>query len=701
MIETQTYDGAPGGSNLAVLPHEIPDHQARYIQDGFVDKPGLTYRRGVVKPVTGVATVATESAGLVQVYRPDGAHRVAVLRTTTPVTAHTLSVLSSDYTTVTDVTWLTSGDFIPGGVYNIVDVKPVIGGDVAIGTSTQLTDNSVGTAHWRTFGFWRGAAKPVYTTGNITVADTIVTGTGTVWSANVEPGMYLLSAPGAFGGFGFIGVVKSVESDTSLTLVDTSAFGNFTTTGVNQYKLTSVRGFNAQYSSGRITVAAGATNVIGSGTRFRSNLTLSKGTWFLFRSSDNTLIGTVNSLASDTSLVLAAGAAAAMDEESFVALCSYSTVSWSVDTASSGGQKAGFLSSIYKERQFYANGSRQAALTSRLWFSEVSLPESIDFDPEVGNFIDVVSTKGPNKPIAALASTDNALVILKENEAFGLAGDTPEQFTLQRLDVDDGALSTMAVQQIDGGVVWAGKRDIYLFDGTGVKSLVGSSLGGWYKDLIKGFDPTTYRMWSMMAKNHYMLFIESVTPTYVPIKGSTSATVTRMTISIYLPTGAVTFLTNTDIRGATEMPTSTGQNTWYVVNTSSGARICSSNALFDTTGADTITCTGNAAGPDFYMESKRYSLGDALRKKLFKEMMLTYMATGDTLSLDTLVGLNDAGITSLTTWAISSVFRTARIKFLKRSQMFAFRVYQTTSSVTSAVLGPWALGFKEQRKGRV
>jgi hypothetical protein len=438
------------------------------------------------------------------------------------------------------------------------------------------------------------------------------------------------------------------------------------------------------------------------------------GSWFVFRASDGLFVGTISSIQSETGFTLAAGAVVTLDNEHFVASRAYPLTQWSVD--SSVGTKVGFLSAVYKERQWYANLGLAPELTYRLWFSEVSKPESIDVDHVEGNFIDVGSTKGLNKPISALATADNALIVLKENEAFALSGDTPEQFTLNRLDIDDGTISPMSVQQVDGGVVWAGKRGIYFFDGRSVNSIVEASLDGWYKDLVKTIDTSTSRVWSLVAKNHYMLFIEAVTPTYVPIKGNTSATsygggvygggvygvgVTRMTISVYLPTGAVTFLTNADIRGAIEMPTVTGYNTWYIVNTASGARICTTNDLFDTTGVDTITCTGNTAGPDFYLESKRYSLGDALRKKLFKELLLTYLATGDTLKLDTIVGLNDAGITSLTTWAITSTFNTARIKFLKRTQLFGFRVYQNSASVTSVKLGPWSLGFKLQRKGRV
>jgi hypothetical protein len=56
--------------------------------------------------------------------------------------------------------------------------------------------------------------------------------------------------------------------------------------------------------------------------------------------------------------------------------------------------------------------------------------------------------------------------------------------------------------------------------------------------------------------------------------------------------------------------------------------ICAATDLHETTGNDTITCDGNTAGPDFYLESKRYSLGDSLLKKLFKQLLLHYYVGG-------------------------------------------------------------------------
>jgi hypothetical protein len=55
------------------------------------------------------------------------------------------------------------------------------------------------------------------------------------------------------------------------------------------------------------------------------------------------------------------------------------------------------------------------------------------------------------------------------------------------------------------------------------------------------------------------------------------------------------------------------------------------------------------------------------------------------------------------TWdlVVGSVFIPRRVKFLKRSTHFAFRLYQTSSDVTKLQIGPYQIGFKLQRVGKI
>jgi len=88
----------------------------------------------------------------------------------------------------------------------------------AASTPVAITDGTavmIGTAYsggWLIY--YAGSRKTAtYSTGtvSVTAGSTSVTGAGTSWAANLDPGMFLDSSSG-------IGVIKSVESDTALTL---------------------------------------------------------------------------------------------------------------------------------------------------------------------------------------------------------------------------------------------------------------------------------------------------------------------------------------------------------------------------------------------------------------------------------------------------------------------------------------------------
>jgi hypothetical protein len=55
------------------------------------------------------------------------------------------------------------------------------------------------------------------------------------------------------------------------------------------------------------------------------------------------------------------------------------------------------------------------------------------------------------------------------------------------------------------------------------------------------------------------------------------------------------------------------------------------------------------------------------------------------------------------TWTavIQNVFKPSRVRFLKSSQLMSFRLWQSTNTVTRFQVGPFEIGFKEMRPGRV
>jgi len=748
----------------------------------------------------------------------------------------------------------------------------------------------------------------------------------------------------------FIGVVRSVESNTSLTLQAVSPYS----TGTTGYTLTSIRGFQYKIAKGRITSTTTTTTITGANTKFISQgmdevfsaqsgavvsglatitglasttslksgmrvtganipagafiLTVDSGTqvtmsanatgsdtsvrtfkhgWNLYRASDMGWIGRVVLVNNELSITINANATLALNNERFFALCG--TGDWSLSTAANVN-KPGFLNATYANRQWYANNGQRLELISRIWFSETGDPEAVDLSPFDGDFIDLSSSVGTDTPIKAIVPAHNALVTIKENETFAVSGSDPTTFSSKKI-LDDGTLSGMSAQSYGGGVVWAGRDGIHYYDGVQVNNLTEEKLGDYYKNALRGLDPSVYRMWSMIIRDHYFLFIENFSPNVAVVKGAVSYTPTATTIVINMVTGAVSLWTNLNVRGAIETPADSGKQTLYLVNNATRAYICYGFDLFDQSGADTLLCdSGSSAafynlgvttqgtatafagaadkkyfskvilptrasiqsirvlakttmsppdaqflragiysdvggapsallgstvdmditgtlsqafinfaftnpielapgtywigvhnhttnstfyqeatpflivrgadtysgglsdpfgsddgtlngplvayavlktvGPDFYLETKKFSESDAMRKKLFKQLAVTYMVQGDTLRLDTVPGLNTVGKTSGTvfpitvytwdqiaaiagtweslsllypTWdsVIQANYAPKRIKFLKRSQLLSIRLWQNSPAVTRLQIGPFQLGFKWMRPGRI
>jgi hypothetical protein len=235
----------------------------------------------------------------------------------------------------------------------------------------------------------------------------------------------------------------------------------------------------------------------------------------------------------------------------------------------------------------------------------------------------------------------------------------------------------------------------------------------------------------MIDRDHYWLFVEKVAPTVAVVKGNTSTTPTQMTFVINLITRAVVTAVNVDIRGSVVLPASAGRSAWFIANDATKAQLLDSEALFNQEGNDAFVCDGAAApGPDFYIESKKYDAGDGLRLKRFKQLAIWYLAQGDAMKVDVVLGLNNIGQTltsnfpvsgftwdslrgQISTWdnlkaqfatwsqIVQSVFVPKRVRFQKKNQYMAFRLYQASTAVTRMQVGPFQLGFKLQRPGRI
>jgi hypothetical protein len=721
----QTFPGSPGGMNKALPAWEIDDTECQYLQDGLLDVPGLMRRRGPVQIASGLGALTRKGTGLVETLNPQGLDRYGVLNGADNATGF-LSVYDTSFTTLADIPWPHIMPTNPAGgvstAYRNVALSPGLTGGTWIGVSSAWDANSPVSG----LGFWRGAGKVNYTTGTVSVTkgSAVLTGAGTAWAANAEPGMFVYANTDDPYTGAYIGHVLSVNSDTSITLAAPSPY----TATSKSYTLTSLRGFGKTVTKGRITCDVSSTTLTGGATKWKSE-GVGTGSWDVYKQSDMTWIGKVSSVVTDTTITLAANAAIALTDELYVALRADNwTAGRNIDITEST-TRVGWHSAVYAGRQWFANNGSQFEKTYRVWFSDLNNPESVDLTND-GDWVPINSTANLPEPIRAIIPTYNALLVFKDSETFAIYGSSPASFTVKKLE-DDGIMSTMAVQSYGGGAIWAGRQGIHFYDGVTVTDLTATKLGKVWKNSVLGIDPTRYRAWSMMVREHYILHIENLQPTIAVVKGNTSVTPTSWTVCINMNTKALSLHTNLSLRGSVILPSQSGRDVWFLFNNSTIATVCDTRYLFDAEGVDTLTAdNASAPGPDFFYESKKFNAGDDQLLKRWKQLNVHYLAQGGYLVVDTVLGLNNIGNTltanfpaSVFTWdtvrvvtttwdamkaqfgtwanVISGVFVPKRVRFLKKSQHLSFRLYQQNSSMTRVQVGPFKVIWKAMREGRV
>lgn len=727
-LVTESFPGSPSGMNLALPADEIGDTEAQYIQDALLDFPGLIRRRGPLQQVGGIAQPTRPVTGLAMTLNPQGVDKYGVLNGDN-VNGY-FSVWSDDLSALVDLAWPHPLPTSPSGgaatAYRIVDVRAAQTGGVLIGVSSAYGSANPN----QDLALWCGGNKANYSTGTVTMArgSATVTGVGTSWLANAAPGMFLFASTDDGYTSTLIGTVLQVNSDTSLTLASVSPYPATAKT----YTLQSLRGLYPKVITGKITCDTTGTTVSGGDTKFSSQ-GLSSGSWNLYRATDMAWIGKVASVQSEISLTLAASAAVSMADDSYVAL--KADGDWSI-TTTANSSKVGFLTATYAERQWYANNGSDFTKTYTVWFSDPTDIEALDVSSD-GDWLEIVSDSVlQQEPLQGVISAYNALLLFKENETFGITGSSPSQFTVKKL-ADDGVLSGMSIQPYGGGVIWAGREGIQYYDGINVNNLTVDKLGQVWKNSVHTYDPSKYRMYSMVNRDHYMLYIENLAPTVAPVKGTVTESPTSWGIIINMVTKAVTMATNLGIRGAIILPAATGKRIWYVVNgklagtnNATTGFVLDGESLFDAEALDDIVCVNETQGPDFYYESKKFDAGDPLLLKRFKQLAVHYLAQGGDLKIDVVLGLNNLGTTltglfpaSVMTWTdlktnvatwdgvkaqfstwntlVEGVFVPKRVKFMKRSQHLSFRLYQSNATMTRVKMGPFQIGYKLMRAGRV
>jgi len=681
-VDSIDLTGGSSTINRAVAPHLISDYEFEFGTDVLFDRPGYVRQRGPLKRAqntdpSNTPTVASSTPyAIVHCIDPAGIVKVGLLLNVS--SQMRLYVLSSDYETATNVdNWGVDGD--------VIATSPSVGqaGGIWIGSSLNFVTSSNAL-------LWRGASvagvvEPATETISCTRGSTTVTGSGTSFLTEASSGSFLFARTDTFTSTScYIGVVKSVTNDTELVL----EAGALDTSTTKAYTLTGLRNRQNHQSRGKITCTTTSTALTGGNTKFRSGGL--DNSWYLFRRRDMAYIGKVSTVVDEDSITLAANAAVDATNEEYVAI--------DIDKGNavdSNNTATGFITATYANRQWWLGANYSNGLTdigSTAIFSDLYDGESVYLEKNVGDLIVVPNYfSETNTPILGAVGTFSGLMIFRENETSLLLGDSPDQFVTRPL-YKDGLLHPQSIAPYENGIVWAGRRGIHYFDGASVINLTRDTLGDWYVRNFNDYDYKTNSVWAIVHRDHYIVYLEGQDTTFV----------------INLKSGAVSEFTNVQIRGGTNLPgeaTLASNKPWAVIKDTTGASyIVDVDNLFDESGVDNLTCTGETIGPNIKLESKIFSLNESMIKKFWKALAMNYRAVGSTIKVEVATGL-DGSYAALTptpnSFATSSTYVRKRVKFHKFNEFIRFRLTPTTASALSQFwFNDLSLFFRFQRKER-
>lgn len=752
-LTIETFDNVPGGSMLDISTYELPDNFAQIIIDGFIKPPNTFVKRGPVKEaeVDGSATFSVASQSprhLLTLTDKQGIEKIGVI-TVSEADKHVVLYASTNtFNAHSDqLNLVDDGGTVNASAYKYFDSSATVDGGRVIGFTNTLGES---TNAFQYLAFWRGATKAEYfstgasfTRGSTTV--TIASGA----NANIVPGMFVKAhVDGDNNWTPVLGVVKSVTNDTTIVLESGSLYSKGGSDGVIAF--CPFVGFAAEITTGLITTTTTATTVVGSNTKFKTQLiniadpvTGYTSCYDLFRREDMKWIGKVSSTTDDETITLAANATIDMQDEEYVAInrFQYRAVANSVEQLVTTGKinSMGFLSCVYAGRQWYANIPAATTLTdqwnNRAWFSEVGDPLAVDTTLTDGSFMNIDSTSEANSPLVAMKPFRGSLLFWKEKEVFRLTGANINQFSVRSL-YNDGALSTGAVVRWEDTVLWAGRTGIYGYDGSSVTNLIRDSISNYWKDMVDNhiYDYSTVRV--AVYRNYLFVSASGLKAPYDIYKGLEFTDIKEPTIVINLKTRAVHFFTNLHFYGSVES-TRYSPHSFYVADEAGTTRFGTLADIIDKDLAqvtDSMNTQINAfSGPMAFIETKKYSAKQLLQKKRWKLMLLNYLsehkiyadlipslqqgAASQTVefpptssgfdSWDTFGAAYDtwdeAGASFASWEAVSSdpKIRVKRAKFMKPDVYLSLRIYEEDPTQSNFEIHNWGLGYRFYRPGRV
>ena len=482
---------------------------------------------------------------------------------------------------------------------------------------------------------WGGAYTTRISVGTATATrdSTAVTGSGTSWSTYAASmlGAYFYILDTVTGDYAYAGRIKSVNSNTSITLSHRS----WAAGAGAVYSIVSTRRPHWSESTGVITTSTSSATVTGSGTLFSEVSTDDFATFngVVIRLSDMRYVGRISSITNNTSLTLVDPATVEMNSEPYAIvrlgvgaqLMSASYVSKSND---------GAAVEQYAGRTWYGNTGGGGGKRKYQFINQLAIAVSpANGWPDSMEFSIALPSSGPSDAIQQLTALDEQLIVHTTYATWAITGRSLGSFETHRI-YNDGALRPRAVCLVNDGVAWAGKRGIYMYTpGQGIVNLMAP------------YNLRAYRTWVGSITSSDQVYLNTFDKYIVATTGN-ATTVNAQPYVIDYVQGAVLKWSNCSIRGSIISSTGkeilVGSRTAGILATDVDTFIAD-NVAYGTIDAG-LAFGSSTKGPVLSLQSQAYEFDLFDIQKELKEIILNadvYYDSDPQLSLNAIITLPD------------------------------------------------------------
>ena len=533
--------GAALGLNQAAPGTFITDDHVRWSQDILFDRVGLLRRRPPFQTINlydtdGITLLQPNTAGerllgLVTTQNLDDEPAFAIIVSDNVNTKFyfydkdfTLKdVTTAPFSSNIDTVFVSNSSLNTGAWLSFIDEYGIINSGINDhylyywrgGTGTH--DYSIANSF--TLGSSGAGDSKTYTNSITASFDT----------DSLSKGMFAFIETGSGDSY-YLGVVKSFDPNFVYLEKNIIRFFSTVVTSGSGYTLVfkNIRPYIHCHGRGLITWDGIGDSVLSGpiGSEGEGHFAAAKidNTYDLYRASDNKWIGRVNTVPDNETLTLNTtfrDITVTMKGDEYILRKYNNPVVFAQIYALSGGTTAaqtikttwpGVFTATYSGYQWYANNGLSDT-QSRVVFSATHNAEAVDLSLDAADSIILPSTQ----QMRGMAASSNGLLVFFEDKTYIIRGNYRLNFSVEEL-FPEGCLSAQSIVEFGGGVFWASKRGILLYDGNSVRNLVEENLGSYYTDSVKTFDAVNNTIYSFVYKDYLFVHFTRFDSSYNPIR---------------------------------------------------------------------------------------------------------------------------------------------------------------------------------------